>query len=354
LRSLAEEHRRTPSFAKPLPAERYRQVIKSINPRAPAGVLNSVPNWEGMIAGVGVLEIDRDRWGRLTGREQFKYELPVKLTVLGIDPTGTGIDMSNKNERSYWIVDDSHTGVWQYDSESVYVPFDVLQRDLKMHSEQVEVDGRPAMTAARTSELHVNVQPGRDINAVRDEVARIVDEVYAGHDVVASAPPKVQTWEQTQAVFLGAVEKETTLVMFLFSLISLVAVFLIFCIFYMIVVEKTRDIGIIKSVGATSNGVAGIFIGYGLAIGIVGSLAGLLIAFVLVTYINEIHAWLGAALRIQIWDPQVYAFDKIPNTMSPFAVILILIVAIVASTLGAVVPALRAGSLNPIEALRHE
>ena len=63
---------------------------------------------------------------------------------------------------------------------------------------------------------------------------------------------------------------------FLFGIISLVAVFLIFCIFYMIVVEKTKDIGIIKSVGATAGGVAGIFLGYGLAIGIVGASLGLL------------------------------------------------------------------------------
>ena len=64
------------------------------------------------------------------------------------------------------------------------------------------------------------------------------------------------------------------LVTFLFGIISIVAVFLIFCIFYMIVVEKTKDIGIIKSVGATAGGVAGIFLGYGLAIGLVGGGAG--------------------------------------------------------------------------------
>ncbi len=352
LRQKAEEGRRAPSFEKPLPPERYRQALKALNPRAPAAVLDSAANWEGMIAGVGVIEVSRDNWGQMSGRRQFKYELPVKLTVLGIDPSGASVDVGNKSERSYWFVDDSHTGVWQYDSESVYVPFDVLQQDLKMAPEEL-IDGS-GFTPARTSELHVKVAAGHDMNAIRDQVARIVSEVYAENGVLYSYLPRVQTWEQTQAVFLGAVEKETTLVMFLFSLISLVAVFLIFCIFYMIVVEKTRDIGIIKSVGATSNGVAGIFVGYGLAIGIVGSLAGLGVAWVLVTYINEIHAWLGAALHIEIWNPQVYAFDTIPNEMDPWTVARILAVAIIASALGAVIPAMRAGGLNPIEALRHE
>ncbi len=351
----AREGETSPNFDKPLSAEQYRQSVRAMNPRAPSGFLNSAVNWPGLIAGVGVLEIDRDRWGKMSGRQQFKYQLPVKLTVLGIDPTGSGIDVSNKNERSYWVVDDSHTGVWQYDSESVYVPFDLLQADLKMAAEAVTLpDGTQTMTSARTSELHVNVADGFDMELIRDQVAEIVDGVYSEQGVLSSAPPKVQTWKQTQAVFLGAVEKETALVMFLFSLISLVAVFLIFCIFYMIVVEKTRDIGIIKSVGATAYGVAGIFVGYGLAIGIVGSAAGLAVAYVLVTFINEIHAWLGAALRIQIWDPQVYAFDRIPNTMDPSAVWKIMLIAVIASTLGAVIPALRAGNLNPIEALRHE
>src|SRR5206468_9012008 len=153
---------------------------------------------------------------------------------------------------------------------------------------------------------------------------------------------RVQTWEELQAKFLNAVEKEKVLVTFLFSLISIVAVFLIFCIFYMIVVEKTRDIGIIKSVGATSSGVAGIFLGYGATIGILGAGLGLGIGYAIVHNINTIHTWLGKALGVVVWDPEVYAFDTIPNTMDVTEVAVILGVAIVSSILGALIPAIRA------------
>ena len=85
------------------------------------------------------------------------------------------------------------------------------------------------------------------------------------------SPITVETWEEVNATWIGAVEKEKGLVTFLFALISIVAIFLIFSIFYMIVVEKTKDIGIIKSVGATGQGVASVFLGYGLAIGIVAA-----------------------------------------------------------------------------------
>ena len=133
-----------------------------------------------------------------------------------------------------------------------------------------------------------------------------------------------------------------------------VAIFLIFCIFYMIVVEKTKDIGIIKSVGATSGGVAGIFLGYGAAIGIVGAGLGLLMGWSIVHNINTLHDWLGKAMNVVIWDPEIYAFDTIPNTMSAVHVARILGAAIIASILGALVPAIRAARMHPVEALRWE
>jgi lipoprotein-releasing system permease protein len=122
----------------------------------------------------------------------------------------------------------------------------------------------------------------------------------------------------------------------------------------MIVVEKTRDIGIIKSVGATSGGVAGIFLGYGMVIGVLGGGLGLLLAWLIVHNINELHAWLGRAFGVVIWDPQVYAFDMIPNRMDAVETTVIVVIAIIAAVAGAQIPAMRAAKLNPVESLRWE
>ena len=214
--------------------------------------------------------------------------------------------------------------------------------------------GQPITIPARTRSIQVAIKPGADLAAAKQDVQRIVDEVQAAHQIGTEFPIHVETWEESQATFIGAIEKEKMLVTMLFAMISIVAVFLIFCIFYMIVVEKTKDIGIVKSVGATSTGVAGIFLGYGLAIGIVGGAMGLLMGYLIVHNINELHTWMGEALGVQMWNPEVYAFDTIPNTMDPKEVTVIVAAAILSSVLGALVPAIRAARMNPVEALRFE
>jgi lipoprotein-releasing system permease protein len=352
----AEEHAAHPSWKKPLEDQAYRDILNWKEGKSRGKDPATLPP---MIVGAGILEIRKDETGAVVGREGFKYRLPVKLTVLGISADFGSIDVGDKSERSYWIVDDSRTQVWQYDNSFVYVPFDQLQSDLKMTAQKYtdKRTGKEEEIPARTSQIHIRVKEGQDLEAVRKQIEPIVNRVYASHQPTASLrwdPPVTQTWRQAQHTYLDAIQKEKQLTVFLFALISVVAVFLIFCIFYMIVAEKTRDIGIIKSVGATASGVAGIFLGYGLVIGIVGGGCGLLASWLIVRNINEIHEWMGRRLHMTVWNPEVYLFDKIPNTMDPFEVSIIVSIAVIASVLGALVPAVHAARMNPVEALRWE
>ncbi len=319
-----------------------------------------VAKWPGLIAGVGVLNIRKDRDGETINRDPQLFELPTKLMLMDMQPGAMSLDVAiNKAELNFWIVDDSRTGVWQFDSKTVYVPFDLLQTMLGM-GEKTGIDKitkEKVTEPARATDIQVKVKPGFDLLVAKKKVAAVVDEVFAAHrDEISfyNADPTVETWEEDKAMFISAIENETVLVTFLFGIISIVAVFLIFCIFYMIVMEKTKDIGIIKSVGATAGGVAGIFLGYGLTIGLIGASLGVLASYLIVSNINLLHSKLATILKIQIWNPETYLFDTIPNTINPREVAVIAACAVVASVVGALVPAVRAARMNPVDSLRWE
>ena len=139
----------------------------------------------------------------------------------------------------------------------------------------------------------------------------------------------------------------------LFFIIA-VAGFGILAIFFMIVVEKTRDMGILKSLGASSRGILGIFLGYGLSLGVVGAGVGLTIGLLFVRYINQIRDLLEHITGQPVFDPSIYYFYQIPTIIDPFTVFWIMVGALSIAVLASILPALRAARLHPVEALRYE
>ncbi len=142
--------------------------------------------------------------------------------------------------------------------------------------------------------IQIKLKPGANLNAVRDRLqARFPIQSY---------PYRIQTWRDMQGPLLAAVQLETTMLNILLFLIIAVAGFGILATFYMIVVEKTRDVGILKALGAPSRGVMSIFLGYGFSLGLVGSGVGLVLGLIFVHYINQIAAgleWLTGATDLR-------------------------------------------------------
>ena len=147
---------------------------------------------------------------------------------------------------------------------------------------------------------------------------------------------------------------ELTILNILLFLIIAVAGFGILATFYMIVVEKTKDIGILKALGAPSRGVMSIFLGYGMSLGTVGTGVGIVIGLLFVKYINEIADAVAVLTGQEVFDPTIYYFSEIPTVVNPVTIFWVAVGAIAIAVLASVLPALRAARLHPVEALRYE
>jgi len=164
----------------------------------------------------------------------------------------------------------------------------------------------------------------------------------------------VRTWEEKQGTLLAAVAVESAILNVLLFLIIAVAGFGILAIFFMIVVEKTRDIGILKALGASSGGVQSIFLSYGLALGLVGSGVGVILGLVFVANINTIEACLTWVTGRPVFDERIYYFPEIPTNTEPMMVFWVALGAIAIAVLASIFPARRAARLHPVESLRYE
>jgi lipoprotein-releasing system permease protein len=225
----------------------------------------------------------------------------------------------------------------EYDGNTVFVPLAELQRlramDDKVNSLQIrlteEVRGNPAF-------VHGTVVP-----AVQSVVPRAEGAL-------------VQSWWQQQGPLFAAIDIERGLLNVLLFLIVGVAGFGVLAIFSMIVAEKYRDIGILKSLGASGGGVMGIFVGYGLLLGVIGCVFGTALGLWITANINQIEHVLTALTGREVFDRKIYYFDQIPTNVDALTVVLVNAGAVAISVVSSLWPAARAARLQPVRALRFE
>jgi lipoprotein-releasing system permease protein len=237
---------------------------------------------------------------------------------------------------SYTIVDFYESKMSEYDSSFVFVPILTLQQDRGMFDPETRI--------GNFNSIQITLRPGADAVRVRD----LLRSQFPAQQYVVS------TWRDKQGPLLAAVQMETAVLNLLLFMIIAVAGFGILAIFYMIVVEKTRDIGILKSLGASGRGIMGIFLAYGLSLGIVGSGVGLGLGLAFVTNINRIADLLGQLTGRPVFDPSMYYFQEIPTIVEPVTVAWILLGAISIAVLASILPARRAARLHPVKALCYE
>ncbi|MEI8340604.1 MAG: FtsX-like permease family protein, partial [Verrucomicrobiota bacterium] len=172
------------------------------------------------------------------------------------------------------------------------------------------------------------------------------------HDLDPSA--YAMTWIDQNKDRFGAIAVERNVMFFILMFIIIVAAFGIMSTLITVTVQKTREIGVLKALGATTGQIIWVFLAQGMFVGFMGNVSGVCLAMLAIHYRNGFKEWLAKTLHIQLFPPTIYEFTKIPAEVVPRDVAVICISAFFICSLAALIPAWFAARMDPVKALRYE
>ena len=164
----------------------------------------------------------------------------------------------------------------------------------------------------------------------------------------------VADWKAMNGALFEALQVERTVVFFILSVMVLVAAFNILSSLVMLVRAKTRDIAIMRTMGATRKSLTKIFVTTGSIVGSVGAIFGVILGLVLVHFRENVAWFIALVTGQEVWDPEVRFLTTLPARTDPWEVAGIVALALILSFLATLYPALKAASTDPVEVLRYE
>ncbi len=231
--------------------------------------------------------------------------------------------MPSPSMRQYELTGTFTTGMYDYDIKNIYVPIEASQEQLGI------LDGD------RVSGLGVRVHDLDDAGPLSEVI-----QAELGFEFLAIS------WSTTNRALFSALELEKLAMGLILTLIVVVAAFNIVSTLVMVVVDRTREIGILKSMGMTDRMILRIFMIQGLSIGIIGTTLG--------TALGLLLAWVLDTFEIISIPAEVYFVEKLPVSIHPTEIGQIVAVSLLIAFLATIYPALKASQLQPVRAIRHE
>lgn len=297
----------------------------------------------GGIVGVGVLarpDETTDLYDRTALEAMLGQSMALTTGTLSSDPGAPSRQFSRKVMK-FKLVDVAMTGVYQFDESFVLLPLEALSGVL--YPDQPTAAGI----------VHIRLSPGTE-EAKAMAIVRGIWDNFAQDRYEWYRRVTIESAAEIQRVQVAEYRKQMDVLLMIFGLISMGIIILVFCIFYLIVMTRRKDIGILKACGLSSFSTASIFLLFGTAVGFIGSLLGIVLGYAIIVNINAIERMISVALGLNIWKASTYMFTQIPNTMHWDSVVWVTASGVIAAGIGSLIPAAAAARIRPVETLQYE
>ncbi|HWY15151.1 MAG TPA: lipoprotein-releasing ABC transporter permease subunit [Rhizomicrobium sp.] len=231
--------------------------------------------------------------------------------------------------KSYTVAGTFQIGMSEYDQSYVFMPLDEAQLYFNLGS--------------NVSGLEVMIRDPEQVNQLLAPIAR------------AAGPfSRIITWQDMNSSLFAALQVERNVMFLILTLIILVAALNIVSGLIMLVKDKSRDIAILRTMGAARGAVMRVFLIAGASIGVFGTLLGFAIGVIFCLNIESIRQFLSSLTGTELFNPEIYFLSRMPAEMDPGEVISVVAMSLSLSFLATLYPSWRAARLDPVEALRYE
>jgi lipoprotein-releasing system permease protein len=292
------------------------RVLPSIANNIRSGSLNDFHGTDSIVIGV-------------TLAQRFGLGVGSRLTLISPDGAVTAFGTVPR-VKSYRVVAVFDAGMNEYNSAYTFLPLEAAQIFFQKPDS--------------VTEIQVMVKDPERVAAVSRAI----------NTAMGSTPVHALDWTQSNDSFFAAVTVEQNVMFLILTLIILVAAFNVVSSLIMMVKDKTGDIAVLRTLGASRGAIMRIFLMCGASVGITGTVTGTVLGVVFCLNIERLRQWLQSATGTTLFDPEVYYLTHLPAKLEPATVVQVVLMALVLSLLATLYPSWRAARTDPVEALRHE
>jgi lipoprotein-releasing system permease protein len=244
----------------------------------------------------------------------------------------------------------------EFDSFYIYMPMQAAQTYFKLFDDVLRPGVTPPGPTATDEEIDAAYERQYQATAVEIFIDNPdnVDTVRKNIQEQVDRPLILYDWQQRNETFFSALQVERVVMFVILSMIILVAAFNIISSLVMLVKDKSSDIAILRTMGATRGSIMRIFSMTGTAIGVAGTVAGLILGLIVASNAEQLRAAISSLTNVPIFPPEVFFLSSLPSKIDVTEVTVVACLALGLSFLATLYPAWRAAQYDPVEALRYE